>query len=543
MPRKHTSPPVTWSLDTEDDSNGNVTIIDFCHRHEHVTFHGAPPDELRRQAWAWLYREQMKAPMQVWACNTEYDLINLYGPWVGKMTTLVYVGSGLMRATSVDMAVVYYDTYRHWSLSVEEMGKRLGFPKMPRDFQSVEYCRRDAEIVWRFVTSMIREYEALGLRLKPTLPGMALQLYTLRFSKRPLPTIAEWMRQWYRRGYYGGRVEVYRFREIKGPIYHYDVNSLYPSVMVEGRYPDLWVPERLSEDLEGFEGWQHREGMADVTVSVPKQPYPPLPVRSEEGEIVYPWGRFRGAWAYPELRILLESGGTIEKVHMALDYDRLPAGDPFADYIHYCYDRRQKATDQLGNLQWKLFMNSLYGKFGQREGLEVIFNDKLFKVPGSSGGQSNVLWAAYVTSLARAKLWRLLNEAGAVYYTDTDSLFTPVPMRTSAKLGDLKLEGTYSVAEFFGNKLYIVDGKAKAKGVPRDRPDDGVTTATDFIRTGRAIFRRPARLRESRRSLAVPNVWYEVSKERDNAYTKRLRQPDGRTRPWLWDRYVAVMEA
>src|SRR5512146_971883 len=174
------------AFDTEDDSSGNVQSINFYDGHRHTTFtraqHG---DGMRERAWNWLYGE---APRIVWACNTEYDLVNLFSSrWVGKMVTLQYVASGLMRGMLRDRRITFLDTLRHWPMSVEQMGKHLGMAKVwgeGEDKFDVAHCRQDTEIVWRFVHEMLKRYDALGLTLKATLPSMALQLFSKKFYRK-----------------------------------------------------------------------------------------------------------------------------------------------------------------------------------------------------------------------------------------------------------------------------------------------------------------------------------------------------------------------
>ena len=308
------------------------------------------------------------------------------------------------------------------------------------------------------------------------------------------------------------------------------MNSLFPTVMATGSYPDVGRPERETTTPDW--AW---EGMADVTVEVPLTRYPGLPVRTGE-ELVYPWGRFQGVWPYPELRRLLADGGRIVTVHRAVEYPPLD-GSPFAAYIRFCYGKRQSAKaagNQLDDVFWKLMMNSLYGKFGQREGMAVIYQDREMTLQSKAASQANVIWAAYITAWARLRLLRELRACSEVYYTDTDSLFTPDQRPTGTGLGALKHEGTYAKVEFYGNKVYIVDGHAKAKGVP-------VEVAPDFIRLGRCVYRKPARYRESRKSFAQANVWYDVEKIRDDAYTKRVVRPDGRTEPWEYGAYQRML--
>lgn len=543
-------PAVHWTagflaLDTEDDSNGQVEIINFYDGHRHETFtrkqHG---DKLRERAWNWLYGE---APRIVWACNTEYDLVNLFGRWLGKMVTLQYVASGLMRGLLRDRRVTFFDTLRHWPMSVEQMGKHLGMPKVwgeGGNIFDVAHCRQDTEIVWRFVAAMLKVYDTLGLRLKATLPSMALQLFSKRFYRKEFPMLPKRIVEWMRAGYYGGRVEVYRFGEIAGPVNHYDVNSLFPSVMRECVYPNpaRWRQTR-SPDFS-------QEGQAYVEIALPPAAYPGLPVRGGE-DIVYPYGTVTGTWCYPELRQALADGARIVRVLDAVEFP--PMATPFKGYVDYCYAERMKAkqdNDALGVVWWKLAMNSLYGKFGAKPILDMIYDDEQIRLETNPPASANVIWSAYVTSHARLRLLEHLRATTECYYTDTDSLFTPDILPTADTLGALKHEGTYPHVNCVGNKLYTFDASGphggckiaeahshwKAKGVK------GEDAARDFIRTGKAVYRKPARFRESRRSLGVvANKWYEVERERQAIYTKRIINPDGTTAPWEWSQYVRMI--
>jgi len=536
------------ALDTEDNSQGQVGIINFYDGEHHTTFKGAPPD-IRHAAWEWL---NAQAPAHVWACNMEYDLVNLCGAFVGKMTTIQYIMSGaFLRAGWRDARITFYDTLRHWPMSVKQMGQKIGLPKLDVDkdgeenFLSVPYCRRDTEIVWKFVDSMLQRYEAMGLSLKSTLPSMALQLFTKHHYRKGVPVIPDFQRDFFRRGYYGGRVEVYRFKPIIGAIHHYDVNSLFPTVMRNGTFPDLhgmcMLPTKPNWD---------REGMADVTLTLPVTRYPCLPMRAPDyQELVYPFGGLRGTWAYPEIRQALQDGARIHAVHSAVEYERARSS-PFTSYVDFCYaKRRQSAKGSLDDVYWKLMMNSLYGKFAQGDGLEVISNDRLQTLT-TTAGHANVIWSAYITSHARVHLLQELRKTTDCYYTDTDSLFTQTVLPTGPNLGQLKEEGTYHAVEFVGNKLYTFTAlgphgsctqkgphnHVTAKGVPNEgsrQPE----AARDFLRNGRCIYRRPTRLKESRRS-GTANVWEYVEKVRDDVYTKRHVLSDGRTEPWDWREYL-----
>jgi lipopolysaccharide biosynthesis glycosyltransferase len=512
------------AFDTEDDSRGNPLLINFYDGVSHFTF----TDTLK--AWEWIAAQQ---PAHVWACNTEYDLINLFQGWTAKVLTLQYVSSGLMRATMDESDITFYDTLRHWPMSVQAMGEYIGKSKF-KDYLSdkvtpklIDACRRDTEIVYDFVSQMLGRYFNLGLKIKSTLPSMAMQ-YWQTFNRRDLPRLKKETRERFREGYYGGRVEVFQFKEISGPIYHYDVNSLYPFVMRENLFPDITGREKQTRNPDFG-----KYGMAHIDIEIPFNNIPPLPYRSEK-EIMFPYGKISGAYCYPEIRKALEDGGKISRINWAIEY--ADAVNPFSDYVETCYGNRLQARNDLDKTFWKLMMNSLYGKFASNDKLLTISKDREYTITSASRF-SNVIWSAYVTAYARLVLLKYLRQAREVFYCDTDSVFTPNQMKVSKELGALKLEGVYKRCEFFGNKVYVVDDTYRARGVPRKRKDSENDPARDFIRTGRCIFRRPARLRESRRSFAQANVWYNSEKHFKATYTKRKILTNGNTRPLTLTQY------
>lgn len=505
--------------DTEDDSQGNVTILNFFDGNNHTTFRG---ENARFRAWSHLCSI---APAQVWAVNAEYDLVNLFGPWLGKICTLQYVRSGLMRASFREAKITFYDTLRHWPASVEDMGKAIGLPKLTMPHlgcdcdDCVDYCRRDTEICFKFVSEMLARYESLGLlTLKSTLPSMALALFKQFYSKEFHP-LDDYKLNFLRKGYYGGRVEIYKMGLIEGKINHYDVNSLFPSVMKSYNYPDTdsaYITTKPDLDKEGiFEGW----------VYIPPTNIPGLPVRA--GELIFPFGSVYGTWPYPELRQLLKDGGRVVRCKEAVEFKEVE--QPFNGYIDYCYKKRLEAETTLDKTFWKLMLNSLYGKFGQSGGMEIIYDDKDRILEGKAK-HANVVWSAYVTSYARLRMLDYLRGLRSIFYTDTDSLFTFDALESSTELGGLKKEGVYKEVEFKGSKLYCLDDQVKAKGVPRKM-------AGDFFRTGKAIYKKPMRFKESRRRHLQPNVWSEVEKVNRKEYSKRKIVANGMTEPWDFAEY------
>jgi len=121
-----------WAFDTEDNSKGQVYWVNFFNGVEHVSFDN--PD----RAVEWLFSQEG----EFWACNLEYDLINLFGPLMDQVCVLTYGGFGLLKASIYGKPVQFRNTLRHWPMTVEEMGVRLGYPKLPFDPTNLDYCAR-----------------------------------------------------------------------------------------------------------------------------------------------------------------------------------------------------------------------------------------------------------------------------------------------------------------------------------------------------------------------------------------------------------------
>lgn len=515
-----------YSLDTEDDTAGVTTIIDFFDGEFHMTFKG---ENCRYKAWGFLHQIE---PATVWCCNTEYDLLNLFGPdWIGRLCTLQYVKAGFMRGIFREAKINFFDTYRHWPVSVKQMGEMIGLPKLEMPHKGcqcddcVYYCQRDSEITWKFTAAMLEQYYNLGLlKIKATLPGMAMQFFRQDFYFKEFPRINSYCKAFFRRGYYGGRVEIYKTGLIEGNIQHYDVNSLFPSVMKKFSYPELSSLEIKNEpNLD-------KEGMLEGWIYVSPCQYPCLPMRDEE--IIFPIGPLYGTWPYPEIRQLLKDGGSINRVRECIEFEETE--NPFERYVNFCYQQRLKAKNQIEREFWKLMLNSLYGKFGSHGEIETIYDNESVRV-GGEAIYSNVIWSSYVTSYARLHLLRFLRSTSVCFYTDTDSLFTTDLLPTSTLLGELKKEGEYSQAYFKGNKLYTLDGIAKAKGVPK-------INQLEFFNTGKTEYLKPTRYRESRRTNKKANHWLPVVKELRKEYTKRRILYNGDTEPWTMSAYKKFIQ-
>lgn len=305
-----------------------------------------------------------------------------------------------------------------------------------------------------------------------------------------------------RLSYCGGRTEVFKpILDHQG--FHYDVNSLYPSVMIGQQYP-IGEPF-FSEDSvlaeHYFQTWKTDKiglGFISARVHIPKQHIPPLPLKM--GKLCFACGDVYGVWTYEELEYAIsECGVTITEFkavcHFKLTY---PVFDRF---IGSFYELKEQASiDKNEPLRTfaKLIMNVGYGYTGMRrddktslKSIREINNHKdvvysnfelgFIEIPTEIKAEYiQVQIASYVTSRARLVLLKALRNVeknGAnVYYCDTDSIVTDKPFDDSlvhdSHIGYWACEEQPTKALFLRPKVYVEHVKnqdnVKFKGISKD---------------------------------------------------------------------------
>lgn len=231
---------------------------------------------------------------------------------------------------------------------------------------------------------------------------------------------------------------------------------------------------------------------------------PVLPFRNEEGKLIFPNGRWKGTYWYEELALFKEEGGTIEKIHKRIEFEK--KGKPFTCFIEYFKNLRKNS--EFENIFWKLFINSIYGRMGMGEIdtkteivdknkykklekkkeiiKEVIINDVLiitYQIKKNNKEiDSNVSIAASITSKARIKLFKAYKEVikngGRLLYSDTDSIFAAYKKDVSgethgevvwdAKKKDTVIEkAVFAIPKGYAIK-YKEDSTVKIKGFKKD---------------------------------------------------------------------------
>ncbi len=402
------------------------------------------------------------------------------------------------------------DTANFAVQSVAKLGHDLHLEKQEVDFDTsdietlMEYCIRDVEIIELFVREyikFIRENDLGGFRL--TLASQALISWRHRLMSKPVILHSNRIAlDTERQAYHGGRVEVFFLGDLPvQPYYMLDINSMYPFVMKTAKLP--YKLENVSNDtrISTLRAWSSNAYcIADVTLKTNSPCYPLF----YNNRLIFPIGTFRTYLNNQELLYALQNNH-IAIIHKTYVY---AADVLFSDYVDFFYS--VKVSSKLHhNASWefiaKIFLNSLYGKFGQTNVERTVEttedSNQIWRLPWSNSETNErgqwVGWygtiikeiksgetahsfpaiAAGITASARMLLWDYMNAAGMenVFYGDTDSLIVNtigynklLPYISDTELGKLKLEKHSENVTIRGCKDYTFGETDKTKGKRKD---------------------------------------------------------------------------
>lgn len=386
---------------------------------------------------------------------------------------------------------------------------------------SVEYCAADARTTRLFMEWFQEEIVKLGGQLKMTAASTAMDLFRRKYMRQEGRVIPQ--PHWTcliesKLSYYGGRTEDF-VKGTLGPVWDYDVASMYPSSMREISFP-YPSPERFTKTTKPHPDCLQKEGFSHVKINIPKdQHIPPLPYR-EGSKLIFPTGQITGTWTNLELRHAIQTGCTIEDI--AWSYFTSKVFNPYKGYVEDLFQKRmayaypndcdsltcpyhihkkpsRKCDQQMATEEViKLFLNGLYGKFAQNFlteeqaeeiGIHIKKGGGTFKrienatqeefnytaqnhpeyliegyvidkaIPKLKAFMNPIL-SSYVTARARVKLHQMIQQANPqnVLYTDTDSLYTRKPLEFAT---EEKILGALQVGKQW-QKITILGPKSKA---------------------------------------------------------------------------------
>lgn len=383
---------------------------------------------------------------------------------------------------SVNLLPVALDSFggkRKIDYSLMEPERRSD-PNVMHEIKS--YLRQDCVTLAENLRAYFDEY---GKNL--TQASSSMKYWSKKFDKE-IPRQSKSHFDYYKRFYYGGRVQCFAEGVKSQKFSVMDINSAYPRAMKENHI--FSTSGVLRSSLPGD------EQLYRCLIKVNCSSRGALPWRDEDGALYFPddeGGRrnrtrdfYITGWEFANaLETNSISHIDIKEIHYFSEVVS------FADYIDYFYEKRQEAKragDKAGDIFCKLFMNSLYGKFGQdcdnHEDFVIATDESIAKWKAKGYHQYkpwgdrylmrhqkkelheddprrryyNVCTAASITGYVRAQLYRAANACSGLIYCDTDSIAASdvSSLKQSDSLGDWKKEIDCNFYAIAGKKLYAM---------------------------------------------------------------------------------------
>lgn len=470
--------------------------------------------------------------------------------------------------------IVFLDTFNYLRTSVKAMGKAVGLPKLDinpleaKDDDLIPYCRRDVEIIAKFMIEYILFFKKENLgSFGITTPANAFNAFRHKFMKHDIYIHRhEKAVELERAAYFGGRTEAFYIGSISGQVWYLDINSMYPYVMKINKYPIRLIKYSDSfNDLNRLEKILDRYCcIAEVELNTNEPAYP-LRFRDKT---IFPTGNFITFLNTPELKYALEHNH-IKNIRQIAVYYSAPI---FTEYVEYFYSKREECKrngDKLRSTLYKLLLNSLYGKFGQTIRSIILLqtiDDYLFKIEevyNEDGTKDHDLiyfgnsvfkkvkeknpsrWsfiaiASHVTAYARMLLWSYIKKAGYhnCFYCDTDSVFVNEQGYKNLEkdidnyqLGKLSIEKTSDNVVIYGLKDYVFGDDVKLKGIKKG------SKKIDEITFEQLQF--PSMSKVIRESMINYVVITKQTKRLKRQYNKGIVSSSGWVNPYHFDNHIS----
>lgn len=427
----------------------------------------------------------------------------------------------IMKAYKYGKTILLYDTANYIPKSLAFIGKSLGIKKMDIDFKTCSkeelsiYCKNDTEICFKLLETLLNFIQDNDLcSFKPTAAALSFDCFRHKFynyTKNPIFVhIFKNVIKLERNSYKGGITDILKYGKFDKDLIKLDINSMYSFIMKNKEIAYKYLhsfsgtPNIINEMLEHLKTY---DVVAELKIYIPKE-YAYILTRYKKNNNIkcgFLHGTFTTTLCTPEIEYVLKYGKILSVNEYAI-YER---DYIFTDFVDYFYTKRLE-YDEAGNtafsLLCKLFLNSLYGKFAQRNSNFEVLNTPdikpdIFKMPKEAGSNvsviqignklvtykktnensfnSLVIISSLVTAYARMYIIDILLKIGRenVYYIDTDCLICNkeainkiseyIDSDKTKKLGLLKIEGESSSNIFYRPKFYKFGEDFKCKGVKK----------------------------------------------------------------------------
>jgi hypothetical protein len=353
----------------------------------------------------------------------------------------------------------------------------------------VSYLHGDCKYLYDILSVNFEDY---GQKL--TLATSAFNFWHKNYAKVEKPQTNRYFFEHFKPFYYGGRVQCFQKGIINKPFKMYDINSAYPFAMKsEHPYGTLYKIESKLNEKDMERKFIRFKGISNGV----------LPYR-EKGKLLFPTDNspreyFATGW---ELRLGLEKGLVkINKIERVYNFTRKIS---FGDYVDHFFKLKaaSKDIDDARYLLAKLYMNSLYGKFGQSSldhkeytlispeyisdflasNENSLFEGELgafalMSVPIDEKNMKffNVCTAASITGFVRAYLYDQILKVKNPIYCDTDCVVCEDgDFNVGKELGQWGFEGNFRSGAIGGKKLYAFEYEVAKKSQTHKISSKGV---------------------------------------------------------------------
>jgi len=368
--------------------------------------------------------------------------------------------------------------------------------------EAIRYCEKDCVSLFQIIikfSELIFQLFNINIHKYPTLSSLAFGIFRTHFlEENIIPQLSGEIAKDIRQGYTGGAVDMYIPKNPDNTlIYCYDVNSLYPSQMLNESMP-IGKPVLFYGDIRKVEA--NAFGFFYCNIIAPDNLIHPILQTHVKINNTYRTIAPLGQWSDMIFSAEMDNAMKLGYKFEILWGYKFEHKIIFKDYVENLYQfRLNYPKSNPLNLTAKLLLNSLYGRFGMDDSFPdiTIFDSKNLFNTWFSENNENVFGtielgdkllvqhrnenkfehtmlysnlethnvsigiAAAITAYARIHMSQFKNNPLInLYYSDTDSIYTDSDIESSLidnkVLGKLKLENICNKAIFLTPKVYCL---------------------------------------------------------------------------------------
>jgi len=335
-----------------------------------------------------LSRLQKKKIMYILSANIWFDIRNS-GLFLFLMDnhwkeTMFYQKSltCIIKVSRGPFTIIFLNMQQFIPVGVAAYGEMIGMCKLDlnpfwwNEKDVFEYCQRDTDII----TEVFKQWldfirvNRLG-RMAFTVASQSFTAFRYRFlTKKIYIHNHDWLTGLERKCYHGGRTDIFfQGRITDQVIYNLDINSMYPYVMKKYRMPVkavkmLQLPSLIT--VRAYSLMYNIIGYCALNTDEPAY------LKVIKKRCCFPTGKFTVYLTDPEMRYALRKGHLVSVYYLAC-YEKAYIFGDYVDFFHGLKSKYEAEGNKTYRQISKLFMNSLYGKFGQKIDVQLFIDTLL----------------------------------------------------------------------------------------------------------------------------------------------------------------------